>query len=100
MAERENPSFGSGMKLFRSRRRNVPAAVRSKVKVLSNSIARAFGTAESLTGGGTAIGIGRKLAPEISITGVCANGADACRALSKPSARSVEQTILKVETPI
>src|SRR5215471_15171753 len=99
MAVTLKPSWGSAMKLLRSSTRKIPAALRSNSRVLSNSTARAFGTAGSLTVSGNAIGIGRKFAPDISITGACAD-AETAIGSAKQRARRVAKTIFTGGTPI
>src|SRR5262249_39409802 len=99
MVEALKLSWGSAMKLLRSSTRKIPAALKSNSRVLSNSTARAFGTAGSLAVSGNAIGIGRKFAPDISITGACADAKVASGSI-KQKARGGGQSIFTVGTPI
>src|ERR1700687_349499 len=68
------PSAAEAVKLFRSSTWKMPAADKSKRSVASNSLS-AVRAPSSAIGVGTAIGIGRKFAPEISITGDCETAA-------------------------
>ena len=73
MVDAVTPSFASARKLFRSSTWNRPQAAKSKAIAVSNSAAAALAPSSCVSGAATAIGMGRKFAPEISITGRCAN---------------------------